>query len=246
MIREIIRKIVLKEKSSSNSYINYLKEKGVQIGEDVTIYVPSKTVIDIQYPWMISIGNHVRIAQGVIILTHDYSWSVLKRYSSNNMSEGKILGASGYVIIGNNVFIGMNSIITRNVNIGNNVIIGAGSIVTKDCEEGYVYAGNPARKVMSIEEYYKKRENKQLEEAKKLAQMYFDRYNRYPPKSIFYEYFMLFETEKSIKDEKFIEQMKLCGNFDKTEKMLKNNKPIFSSFEEFIKVCFKNINDDIK
>ena len=71
-IKEIIRKIVLKEKSSSNSYIDYLKEKGVQIGEDVTIYVPSKTLIDIQYPWMISIGNHVRIAQGAIILTHDY------------------------------------------------------------------------------------------------------------------------------------------------------------------------------
>ena len=44
---------------------------------------------------MISIGKHVRIEQGIIILTHDYSWSALKHHSSNNISEGKILEANG-------------------------------------------------------------------------------------------------------------------------------------------------------
>lgn len=69
---------------------------------------------------------------------------------------GVILGASGTVKIGDNVFIGMNTIITRNVEIGNNVIIGAGSVVTSSCDHNGVYAGVPAKRIMSIDEYYEK------------------------------------------------------------------------------------------
>ena len=127
---------------------------------DCIVYVPTKTLIDEQYPWMISIGNHVRITEGVKILTHDYSWSVLKNY------RGGVFGASGIVEIGDNVFIGMNAIIERNVKIGNNVVIGAGSIVTKDCEENSVYAGVPAKRIMNIDEFLMKRRDKQLDEAK--------------------------------------------------------------------------------
>lgn len=46
--------------------------------EAIALYIPTKTLIDEQYPWMITIGDHVRITEGVKILTHDYSWSVLK------------------------------------------------------------------------------------------------------------------------------------------------------------------------
>lgn len=65
-----------------------------------------------------------------MILTHDYSWSVLKR-NPRKEKQGQILSAIGPVTIGNNVFIGINSVITRNVTIGDNIIIGTGSIVTK-------------------------------------------------------------------------------------------------------------------
>ena len=68
-----------------------------------------------------------------------------------------MFGASGRVEIGNNVFIGMNSIICRNVSIGENVIIGAGSVVTKDCQPNSVYVGNPARRISSIEDFINKR-----------------------------------------------------------------------------------------
>ena len=54
---------------------------------------------------MISIGNHVRITEGVKILTHDYSWSVLKNY------RGGVFGASGTVEIGDNVF--METVVVR-------------------------------------------------------------------------------------------------------------------------------------
>ncbi|UBK36230.1 acyltransferase [Clostridium perfringens] len=211
----------------------------MKIGEDCTIYAPKNTVIDEQYPWMISIGNHVKITNGVIMLTHDYSWSVLKRLDIYNQS-GKILGASGKIIIGNNVFIGMNSIILRNVKIGDDVIIGAGSVISKNCESGWVYAGNPAKKIMRVEEFYKKRDKLQLEEAKELAIAYKKRFNELPPIDIFHEYFMLFSNTENLNDN-FREKAKLCDNFNDTMQYMKKNEPIFKDFEEFIEFCFNDI-----
>lgn len=61
----------------------------------------------------------------------------------NNTVIGKSNG--GKPILGNNVNIGVNSVIIGNIRIGNNVIIGAGSIVTKDIPDNCVVVGNPAR-----------------------------------------------------------------------------------------------------
>ena len=72
--------------------------------------------------------DHDKISRGVIILVHDYSYSVLKGFG-----HGPTLRASGEVQIGDNVVIGINAIITCGVTVGNNVVIGAGSVVTKDC-----------------------------------------------------------------------------------------------------------------
>ena len=141
-LKDFLKRVVYREKATSESYIRYLRKMGVNIGEDCIFYAPSQSPIDIQYPWMISIGNHVRITAGVKILTHDYSWSVLKLASGH---EGEILGACGHVVIGDNVFIGRGTIITRNVVIGDNVIIGAGSVVAHDVPKGAVVAGNPAK-----------------------------------------------------------------------------------------------------
>lgn len=48
-------------------------------------------------------------------------------------------------IIGNDVWIGMNSIVMRGVVIGDGAIVAAGSIVTKDVEPYSIVAGSPAR-----------------------------------------------------------------------------------------------------
>ena len=47
--------------------------------------------------------------------------------------------------IGDNVFIGLNTLIVNAVNIGDNAVIGAGSIVTCDIPAGEIWAGNPAK-----------------------------------------------------------------------------------------------------
>lgn len=238
-IKEFVKKIVLGKRYSSESYVNYLRSIGVKIGEDCTIYVPSKTLIDEQYPWMITIGDHVRITEGCKLLTHDYSWSVLKL--DNNISEtaGAILGASGVIEIGNNVFIGMNTIITKKVKIGNNVIIGAGSVVTKDCPSDGVYAGVPARRIMGISEFYAKRKAAQLEEAKTLAIKYSERFGKLPPEEIFNEYFMLFCAPES-SNLKFERQLELCCNYDQSIKYMKEEKRLFNEYKAFLKYCFES------
>ncbi len=72
------------------------------------------------------------------------------------------------VYIGNNVWIGANSVILPGITIGDNSVIGAGSIVTKDIPENVVAVGNPCRVLRPISErdkeyYYKDRKINILE-----------------------------------------------------------------------------------
>jgi maltose O-acetyltransferase len=90
----------------------------------------------------------VTVSTNVTILAHDAS--------TNVVGAGTKLGR---VTIGNNVFIGTGTIILCNTHIGNNVVVGAGSIVTRDLPDDGVYAGSPARRVCSIEEYREKMHN---------------------------------------------------------------------------------------
>ena len=238
-VKDFARRIIHGHRYDSKRYVDYLRSKGMAIGEDVTVYAPTKTMIDECYPWLITIGNHVRITQGVVILTHDYSWSVLK-----NAYGGQVLGSSGRVTIGDNVFIGMNAIITCGVTIGNNVIIGAGSVVTKDCLDYGVYAGNPARRVAELDSFLKKRMDAQLHEAETLAVSYMERYGIAPPPEVFREYFMLFENFESASKKTWCTDMcKLCGNEADTMDFLRTHEPRFENYEAFLNYCFSR-NDD--
>ena len=153
---------------------------------------------------------------------------------------GGVFGASGTVEIGDNVFIGMNAIIERNVKIGNNVIIGAGSVVTKDCKENSVYAGVPAKRIMDIDEFLMKRRDKQLDEAKLLAKRYYERYRKMPEPAVFHEYFMLFETSESVTNNTvFKKKIQLGNSEEQTLLYMKEHDPKFKSYDEFIKHCFE-------
>ena len=65
----------------------------------------------------------------------------------------------GKVVIGDYVYIGTNALIMPGVTIGNNVLVAAGSVVTKSIPAKVVVAGNPARIICTIDEYYER--NKQ-------------------------------------------------------------------------------------
>ena len=54
------------------------------------------------------------------------------------------------VLIGDNVWIGMNACILPGIEIGNNSIIGSGSVVTKNVPPNEIWVGNPARFVKLV------------------------------------------------------------------------------------------------
>lgn len=219
--------------------IDELRNKGAVIGEDVYIYAPNDTMIDMTSPYLLTIGDHVRITSGVKILTHDYAWSVAKGYAPENGMPGAILGAQSPVEIGSHVFIGMNAIITRGVRIGDHVIIGAGSVVTKDCEANSVYAGNPARKVCSMEAFYQKRKRLQLTEAKEIAIRYRARFGKVPPVEVFSEYFQLFFTcQQAEANPTFKAQMSRMGSFEQTLAYMDAVPPMFDGYEAFLAACY--------
>ena len=236
-IKKAIRKLVLREKASSAAFINYLKKRGVTVGEFCYVPEPASVLVDLTTPWLLSLGNNVTLTHGVVILTHDYGWSVLKKNSSQ---KGRIIGSQAPVRIGNNVFVGVNTVILKGVTIGDNVIIGAGSVVSRDCEGNGVYAGNPAQRVMDLETYAAKRVRTQFEEARALAIAYREKFASEPPMGIFREYFMLFLTAQeaaNIPDFRF--QMSTGGNFDETFAYMNAHKPMFGSFKEFLENCYK-------
>ena len=123
------------------------RQLGVKVGKNFTI------IDKVDYssePYLITIGDDVRISTNVHFVTHDGGMHVIRQYK--NIPADLF----GRITVGNNVFIGMNVIILPNVKIGNNVIIGAGSIVTKDIPDNSIACGTPARVIESIDEYYKK------------------------------------------------------------------------------------------
>ena len=130
---------VLKGKSEKE----YRLEQGLIVGKNTTIY--SWEGLDGNYPWLISIGNNTTISSNVTILAHDASTCKVGCHTK-----------LGIVSIGDNCFIGAKSTVLCDVRIGDNVIVGAGSVVTHDLESGYVYAGSPARKICSFDEYLEK------------------------------------------------------------------------------------------
>ncbi|GAA0391951.1 sugar O-acetyltransferase [Paenibacillus motobuensis] len=68
------------------------------------------------------------------------------------------------ITIGDNVWIGGNTVINPGVTIGSNVIIGSGSVVTKDIPDGVIAVGNPCRVLRPITEEDKKHWEKMKEE----------------------------------------------------------------------------------
>lgn len=102
-------------------------------------------ILDPGHCWLIEIGDNVTLAPRVHILCHDASAKQFLNYT-------KI----GRVTIGNNVFIGAESVVLPGVTIGDNVIVGANSTITKSIPANSVVVGSPARIICSTEAYLNK------------------------------------------------------------------------------------------
>lgn len=223
-------------KRSPERWLDYLRAEGMRIGTGTKLFSkPSAVLIDLTRPWLIEIGKNVQITIGVKILTHGYDWSVMKG------KYGEVLGSAGKVTIGDNCFIGMNTVILKGTTIGNNTIIGAGSVVTgggyqSDC----VIAGNPAKVICSLDEYREKRQKAQLSEAVELVREYEKVYGKVPSKEVLAEFFWLFEERVNLENAAFIGKMKCVNNYEASLEKFLNSKPLFQGYDSFIEYALKN------
>lgn len=88
----------------------------------------------------IIIGNNVKCGANTLITDSDWH------------PEDERSGEALTVCIGNNVWLGINSIVLKGVSIGENSIIGANSVVVKDVPANVVAAGNPCKVIKKLEE----------------------------------------------------------------------------------------------
>lgn len=109
------------------------------------------TIIDVA---RVRIGDNCQLAPNVAIYTAGHPVHPVAR---NSMYEYGI-----EVTLGDNVWVGGNTVILPGVHIGSNTVIGAGSVVTKDIPDWVIAAGNPCKVIRKITEedfeyYYKDR-----------------------------------------------------------------------------------------
>ncbi|MCG8580251.1 MAG: acyltransferase [Bacteroidales bacterium] len=120
--------------------IAILRKRGVKIGDDCMIFNADFST----EPYLISIGNHVAVSNGVRFITHDGAvWIYRDEYPD--------LDVFGKIVVGNNTVIGMNAIILPNTVIGDNCIVAAGAVVKGKFEDNSLIMGNPAKKVMNTQ-----------------------------------------------------------------------------------------------
>lgn len=234
MLKKIINNIIYRNRSSSENYIKYLRSKGCIIGDNTYFYSPKTTTIDVQNACFISIGEKCKITQGVTILAHDFSYSIFRPVYHDIPKKAAITK------IGNNVFLGLNSIILMGSEIGDNVIIGAGAVVSGKVPDNEVWGGNPAKFIMTLEDYHNKCISKYEEGARLTVQQYLERKKRYPTIEELQFFSSLF-LKKDDDRKSIYKKMSFKG--DNKEEVIKDcllYEPKYKSYEDFIKRMIDN------
>lgn len=136
--------------------IALLRIFGAKIGKSVVI----KPIVSIKYPWnlrigdycwigekvwidnlsFVSLGDHVCLSQGAMLLTGNHNYSK----STFDLMVGEI-------VLENGVWIGAHAIVTPGVNCFSHAVLAVNSVATKDLEAYAIYQGNPAIKVKERE-----------------------------------------------------------------------------------------------
>lgn len=86
----------------------------------------------------IKIGNNISCGANTLITDSDWH------------TDDPRTGEPKEVIIGDNVWLGINCIVLKGVSIGENALIGANSVVTKNIPANVIAAGNPCKVIIAI------------------------------------------------------------------------------------------------
>lgn len=127
-------------------YVGLLKWLGVNLNGTPRYISSSARFDDFN---LISIGSHSVVSKGVVFLTHDYSVTTgLRSIGSPPNTDVAFIKP---IVIGDNVFIGMNVLLTPGVVIEDNVIVGAGSVLRGRIPKNSIVIGNPSVVVESLD-----------------------------------------------------------------------------------------------
>lgn len=119
--------------------VNIEKGANFGMGGEISIGHRSGLGVNCSIRGPLTIGEDVMMGPDVVILTHTHVTSRI------DIPMGQQGGEIRPVTIGNDVWIGMRSIIMPGVTIGNGDVIGAGAIVTKDVPDYAIVGGVPAK-----------------------------------------------------------------------------------------------------
>ena len=130
---------------------------------------------------------------------------------------------------------GQNVMILKGVIIGDNSFIGANSVVTKDIPANSIAVGSPCKVICTLEEYYQKRMEKSVEEALDYAKSIQERFNRRPVVEDFWEEFPLFVSGDDVDKYPTLPLKKQLGPM--FQSYVSTHKAKFSSFDEFLQAA---------
>lgn len=145
--------------------VAYARHLGVKVGDHCQILTDPAVAFGTE-PWLITLGDHVDVTEGVHFLCHEGGmWCA--RELENSFKSKDLFSP---IKVGNNVMIGLGSLIMPGVTIGNNVIIGGHSVVTKDVPDGAIVAGMPAKQISTVDSFVEKLHSRKMFETKGLSQ----------------------------------------------------------------------------
>ena len=125
---------------------------GCSLGKGVVI----KPNVNIKYPWKLSLGNYVWIGEQVWVDNLDnvtignhvcISQGAILICGSHNYKKPSFDLITKEIILNDGVWVGTKSIILPGVVAESHAILSAGSVMTKNLENYTIYRGNPAKKV---------------------------------------------------------------------------------------------------
>jgi acetyltransferase-like isoleucine patch superfamily enzyme len=140
MFRKLRRLLLMKREP-----VAYARTIGVKVGARCRLLGLTDKTFGSE-PYLVRLGDHVTVTSGVSFITHDGGVWVFR-------DECPDIDIVAPIVVGDNVFIGINSIIMPGVKIGNDCVVAAGSVVTRSVPDGMVVGGVPAKVIKSTADY---------------------------------------------------------------------------------------------
>ena len=116
-------------------------------------FIEDNVYIDPTNYGLLTIEQGVTVSRNVTLLVHDYSISTIFAQNNENVTGAGIFKP---IVLKENCFVGAGAILLPGATVGKNSIVGAGSVVKGTVPDNTVVAGNPAKAIKSLQEYYEK------------------------------------------------------------------------------------------